>query len=77
MINKYKINIKYFIVKFLVALKVYDFACCICGKGSKGCGNNPETVGALKYSLDAECCDKCNDTVVVPARLFAMFEDNI
>ena len=73
MIDKYKINIKYFIVKFLVALKVYDFACCICGKGSKGFGNNPETVGALKYSLDAECCDKCNDTVVVPARLSAMF----
>ena len=73
MIDKYKINIKYFIVKFLVALKVYDFACCICGKGSKGFGNNPETVGALKYSLDAQCCDECNDTVVVPARLGAMF----
>ena len=74
MIDKYKINIKYFIVKFLVALKVYDFACCICGKGSKGCGNNPETVGALKYSLDAKCCDECNDTVVIPARLEAMFK---
>ena len=74
MIEKYKINIKYFVIKFLVALKVYDFACCICGKGSKGFGTNPETVGALKYSLDAQCCDECNDTVVIPARLGAMFK---
>ena len=74
MIEKYKINIKYFVIKFLVALKVYDFACCICGKGSKGFGNNPETVGALKYSLDAQCCDECNDTDVIPARLGAMFK---
>ena len=51
----------------------YDFTCCICGKGSNGYGNNPETVGALKYSLDAQCCDECNDTVVIPARLGAMF----
>ena len=51
----------------------YDFTCCICGKGSNGFGNNPETVGALKYSLDAQCCDECNDTVVIPARLGAMF----
>jgi len=52
----------------------YDFTCCICGKGSNGYGNNPETVGALKYSLDAQCCDDCNDTVVIPARLGAMFK---
>ena len=52
----------------------YDFTCCICGKGSNGFGNNPETVGALKYSLDAKCCDECNDTVVIPARLGAMFK---
>ena len=52
----------------------YDFTCCICGKGSNGYGNNPETVGALKYSLDAQCCDECNDTVVIPARLGAMFK---
>ena len=52
----------------------YDFTCCICGKGSNGFGNNPETVGALKYSLDAQCCDECNDTVVIPARLGAMFK---
>ena len=52
----------------------YDFTCCICSKGSNGYGNNPETVGALKYSLDAQCCDECNDTVVIPARLGAMFK---
>ena len=63
-----------YIIKILVALRFYDFACCICGKGSKGFGNNPETVGALKYSLDAQCCDECNDTVVIPARLGAMFK---
>ena len=52
----------------------YDFTCCICGKGSNGFGNNPETVGALKYSLEDKCCDECNDTVVIPARLGAMFK---
>jgi hypothetical protein len=49
------------------------FVCCICDEVSNGFGNNPETVGALKYSLDAKCCDECNDTVVVPARISAMF----
>ena len=57
-----------------IALKTYDFVCCICNKGSNGYGNNPETVGALKYSLEDKCCDECNDTVVIPARLGAMFK---
>lgn len=66
-------TIKQIIAK-LFKIKTFDFVCCICNKGIDGFGNNPETVGALKYSLDAQCCDECNDTVVVPARLGAMFE---
>jgi hypothetical protein len=52
------------------------FVCCICDEVSNGFGNNPETVGALKYSLDAKCCDWCNNTFVVPARISAMFGEN-
>jgi len=66
-------KLKVFIIKCLRALKFYDFVCCICGKGSKGFGNNPETNGAQKYSLDDECCDECNATIVVPARFGNMF----
>lgn len=37
--------------------------CSICGKEIKGWGNNP-------YPLDrGECCDECNNNVVIPLRL--------
>lgn len=43
----------------------YEFTCCICGKHIKGeWGNNPFPVVNA-----GECCDKCNYTVVIPARL--------
>lgn len=39
------------------------FKCDICGKESEGYGNNPAP-------LDGKvCCDKCNETYVIPARL--------
>ena len=60
-------KLKVLIVKFLVVLKVYDFVCCICGKGSRGFGNNADT-----ESEKDRCCDNCNDTVVVPNRMRAL-----
>lgn len=38
--------------------------CCICGSEFEGYGNNPAPV-AGKY-----CCDKCNNNVIVPYRVF-------
>lgn len=38
--------------------------CCICGKEYTGWGNNP---WPIKH--DGYCCDKCNETKVIPARL--------
>ena len=40
--------------------------CCICGQEFTGLGNNPYPV---RSDEDASCCDICNDTVVIPARL--------
>ena len=45
------------------------FTCCICGQKCRGWGNDPFPV---VDDNDAECCDACNATVVVPARLKAM-----
>lgn len=52
-----------------------EYVCCICGKKFTGWGNNPWPV--VKDD-DARCCDVCNDTEVIPARLAQMFskEDN-
>ena len=41
--------------------------CCICGKEFKGWGNNPWPV-----RNEGECCDECNDSVVLSARLREM-----
>jgi len=38
--------------------------CCICGKQFKEWGNNPAPI-----KQEGECCDNCNWTYVVPARL--------
>ena len=37
--------------------------CEICGEFYDGYGNNAEPV------MDGKCCDKCNTSVVIPARL--------
>lgn len=39
--------------------------CCICQREYEGYGNNAEPVAA------GRCCDACNMSVVVPARLEA------
>lgn len=38
--------------------------CCICGKEFAGYGNNPDPVKS-----EGQCCDECNMSVVIPARL--------
>lgn len=44
--------------------------CVLCGKEFKGWGNNP-------YPLheEGECCDECNTTKVIPARILKMYEN--
>ena len=49
------------------------FRCCICGYRVGGYGNNPWPVS---IEPDARCCDKCNSTVVIPARLDLMQRKN-
>ena len=41
--------------------------CCICGKKFEGWGNNPAPV-----KIRGRCCDDCNSTQVIPARLFLL-----
>ena len=47
-----------------------EHICCICGKKFTGWGNNPWPV---VNDEDARCCDDCNDTRVLEARLASMF----
>lgn len=44
--------------------------CCICGERFTGYGNNP---WPIVKDENARCCDECNDTEVIPARLAQMF----
>lgn len=50
----------------------WEQECCLCGEhleewtpGSKGRGNNPEPLDVWPH----RCCDTCNVTKVIPARL--------
>lgn len=38
--------------------------CCLCGKEIDGYGNNP-----WPLAEEGECCDECNETKVIPARI--------
>lgn len=44
-----------------------QFKCCLCGKDSEGFGNNPDPLPSKNES--DECCDECNSTKVIPARM--------
>ena len=55
----------------------FEQICCLCGnelepwhEGSKGYGNNPEPLAKWPQ----RCCDDCNTTKVIPARLKAIQE---
>ena len=41
------------------------YTCCLCGSEEFGYGNNPDPLG----KLPKRCCDVCNYTKVIPARL--------
>lgn len=46
--------------------------CCICGKKIEGqWGNNPSPVKS-----EGKCCDDCNNSVVLSARLFGLRSGN-
>jgi hypothetical protein len=45
--------------------KTQTFTCSLCGKPAQGFGNNPEPLA----KVDERCCDVCNWTKVIPARL--------
>lgn len=52
--------------------------CCLCGQRFIGWGNDPWPVLPeieLKDDEDAVCCDECNFTRVIPARLDLMKEE--
>ena len=51
-----------------------EFTCCLCGKKVQGYGNNPYPLGP-KDDKNAECCNACDLTLVVPARLKQLKED--
>ena len=44
--------------------------CCICGERYTGWGNSPWPVNTDE---NARCCDACNNSVVVPARIAQMY----
>ena len=46
--------------------KEEEHICCICGKRFKGHGNNPEPVKKIDEGV---CCNECNETVVMRARI--------
>ena len=43
--------------------------CVYCKEHFTGFGNNPETVGKMKFREDAQCCDACNTNIVIPERM--------
>ena len=43
-----------------------EHICCICGKRFKGYGNNPEPVKKIEEGV---CCNECNETIVMRARI--------
>jgi len=48
------------------------FNCCLCRDIFEGWGNNPEPVKDDEgnyFDDEEECCDSCNFTKVIPARL--------
>ncbi|MBR4377316.1 MAG: hypothetical protein IKP50_00300 [Bacilli bacterium] len=48
------------------------YTCCICGETFTGWGNNP---WPLSDNEDDRCCDDCNNSTVLSARLEMMFKN--
>lgn len=49
-------------------LKKTDRICSICKTQFHGFGHNPEPI----RDYDDRCCDDCNQTVVLPVRIFGL-----
>jgi len=47
------------------------FKCCLCGEEVEGYGNDPSPIPT--ENENDECCDVCNLTKVVPARMELIF----
>lgn len=43
--------------------------CCLCGRAMFEWGNNPWPLAELDEHGHNQCCDECNDTKVLPARI--------
>lgn len=43
------------------------WTCCFCEEIFTGFGNNPDT-----HRDDDECCDHCNNSIVIPLRMDAL-----
>jgi len=48
------------------------YVCCLCGSDEFGYGNNPAPLDQMPN----RCCDACNYTKVIPARMEMMFAEN-
>ena len=46
-----------------------DFTCCLCGERIAGWGNNPAPLMDDTMASRKRCCDDCNATKVIPARI--------
>ena len=49
----------------------FDKKCCFCGCEVKGIGNNPKPV---EMRSGATCCDWCNSSIVMVARIRALLK---
>ena len=58
------------ILKEMITMLEEGKMCCICGAPIEDWGNNPYPV--VKWD-GARCCDYCNQTVVIPARLAELY----
>ena len=54
-------------------MKEFEFEkiCCICGCELEGFGNNPDPIVRREGAV---CCNWCDNTVVIPARIAQMRE---
>ena len=55
---------------------IQGFTCCLCGNASIGWGENQQhgnNPGPLKD--EGQCCDHCNATKIIPARIKKMREE--
>jgi hypothetical protein len=48
------------------------FVCCICGRKTYGYGNNPYPLCDID-DYESKCCDECNNTYVIPARIMKIY----